>query len=809
MKKILFAICLLMVAVMPADAKKKKKNQTPPPAKKEVRAPAKQGLFNVQRHKDDWYFQIADSLLGRPFLASTRFVSTPVEAGMYGGELANSVVLYWEKREKRMLLRSMMYDATADSTEHIARAVRAANEDPIVANIQIDSTLTDSLKNRLYSIKVTDLLKGDNQVLSVYSSVKNRLNMGAIKPELSYIDHISTFPINTEIQTVKTFAVKGTSKIPAAQEAGWMTVRLNTSLVMLPREPMRLRTFDPRVGYFTDSHRVYRDDQQKVKSQRIAVRWRLEPRDEDLDRYRRGELVEPKKPIVYYIDPATPKQWHKYLIQGVEDWNVAFEQAGFKNAIKALEWPEDSTMSLEDARYSVIRYLASPISNAYGPQIHDPRSGEILESHIGWYHNVMQLVHDWYMVQAGAVDARARKMKFDDELMGQLIRFVSSHEVGHTLGLRHNMGASSATPVDSLRNKQWVERYGHTSSIMDYARFNYVAQPEDHIADAGMFPRINDYDKWAIKWGYTFFPDAKDEETERLALNKQTIEAQKNKRLWFGGEGTDNDPRALTEDLGDDPFRASDYGVKNLKRIVSQLPEWSYEEGNMGNNLEQVYNSLIGQMRRYVGHVSQNIAGVYHHYKSAEEKGAVYTIEEKARQKKALAWLEKNVVTRPSWLISEPYIMRFSTSPERLIRPLADQMLSQLLSTVTLNRLCWYANDANAYQPEAYATDVVALLFRETTTGAKVSSWNRYIQQQAVKRLIKGWTATDSNDARPFITQMLTNIRQRVRASHPADATTRAHYTDLAQQITLAFEGRTPAPAPTPRPESSLTADDE
>jgi hypothetical protein len=277
--------------------------------------------------------------------------------------------------------------------------------------------------------------------------------------------------------------------------------------------------------------------------------------------------------------------------------------------------------------------------------------------------------------------------------------------------------------------------------------------------------------------------------------------AQKNKRLWFGGEGNDNDPCAQTEDLGDDPFRASDYGIMNLKRIVGQLPGWTYEEGDMGKNLEQVYNSLVGQMRRYVGHVSQNIAGVYHHYKSAEEQGAVYTIEEKARQKKALAWLEKNVVTRPSWLISEPYVMRFSTSPERLIRPLADQMLAQLLSTVTLNRLCWYANDARAYQPEAYAADVVTMLFRETASGAKLSSWNRYIQQQAVKRLIKGWTATDSNDARPFITLMLNSIRQRLRTARTADATTRAHYTDLAQQITLAFEGKMPAQqAAAPRP---------
>ena len=254
----------------------------------------------------------------------------------------------------------------------------------------------------------------------------------------------------------------------------------------------------------------------------------------------------------------------------MEDWQKAFEQAGFKNAIIAKEWPKDRPdMSLEDARFSVIRYLASPIPNAYGPNVHDPRTGEIIESHIGWYHNVMKLVHDWYMVQAGAVDPRARKQEFDEELMGQLIRFVSSHEVGHTLGLRHNMGASAATPVEKLRDKAWVEKHGHTSSIMDYARFNYVAQPEDNISSEGIFPRINDYDKWAIQWGYSYFPNAKSEKEERKILNDLTVKTiTGNRRLWFGGEGHDNDPLALTEDLSDDVMKASDYGLKNLRRVV-------------------------------------------------------------------------------------------------------------------------------------------------------------------------------------------------------------------------------------------------
>jgi ribosomal protein S18 acetylase RimI-like enzyme len=398
--------------------------------------------------------------------------------------------------------------------------------------------------------------------------------------------------------------------LPAASVAGAVTLGLNTSILLLPKTPMKRRFFDKRVGFFADNYTVFSDSQQKVEDQTFAVRYRLEPKQEDLEKYKRGELVEPQKQIVYYIDPATPKQWRKYLIDGVNDWQKAFEQAGFKNAIVGKEWPEnDSAMSLEDARYSVIRYFASDIENAYGPNVHDPRSGEILESHVGWYHNVMKLVHDWYMVQAAAVDPKARKMKFDDELMGQLIRFVSSHEIGHTLGLRHNMGSSSKTPVEKLRDKVWVEAHGHTASIMDYARFNYVAQPEDNISEAGLFPRIGDYDKWAIQWGYAY-SDA-NEEADKKASNKLIIDSlAKNPRLWFGGEGGNSDPRAQTEDLSDNAVKASEYGIKNLKHILAKLPEWTKEEGDKYDNLSQMYSQITGQFSRYMVHVLRNIGGV-------------------------------------------------------------------------------------------------------------------------------------------------------------------------------------------------------
>lgn len=785
MKRVIVALSLGLMIGTPVQAKKKKKVEAP---KKEVRTPAKAGLFNVQHWKDKYYFQVPDSLLGRLFMVNTRYVSTPVAAGLYGGELANSQVLYWEKRGKELHLRANMYDTRVDSTDAIALAVRNASQDPIVYALKIDSTVTDTAGKKLYSVEVTNMFNADNSVFSIYNSLKDRFGITSFKKDLSYIDYIHTFPMNTEVVTVKTFGSKSTTKLPAGQETGNVTIKLNTSFVLLPKEPMAFRTFDPRVGYFTESFSEFGDNQQKAERRKIISRWRLEPKD--VEAYKRGELVEPVKQIVYYIDPATPKKWRPYLIAGVEDWNKAFEAAGFKNAITAKEWPNDSTMSLEDARYSVIRYLASDIPNAYGPHVSDPRSGEIIESHVGWYHNVMSLLHGWYQTQAGAIDQRARKPKFDDELMGQLIRFVSSHEIGHTLGLRHNMGASSATPVDSLRNKAWVERHGHTASIMDYARFNYVAQPEDNIGEAGTFPRIGDYDKWAINWGYRCFPDSKGEKDERLTLNKMTIaKLKESRRYWFGGEGNDNDPKAQTEDLGDDAMKAGSYGIKNLKRIIKHLPEWNYEEGDMDENVRSAYRSLVQQMSRYANHVAANIGGGYHDFKSVEQPGETFTPVDRATQKRALAWLEENVFKEPTWLISEPYVRRLVRVPENNIFGIADRVLDKLTSAMTINLVSKHATGAGSYQPMELVNDLVGCLFRSTATGTKATLWTRHLQRRAVGNFIKAWKVTVVDEQRPYALAAIQQIKTRLQQARTTDAATRAHYADLLQQIKIALSG--------------------
>jgi hypothetical protein len=604
------------------------------------------------------------------------------------------------------------------------------------------------------------------------------------------------------------------TSLPAADAAGAVTIEMNTSLILLPKTPMKKRMFDPRVGFFADDYTVYSDDQQKVEDDNFIVRWKLEPKDEDIQKYKNGELVEPKKPIVYYIDPATPKQWRPYLIQGVNDWQKAFEKAGFKNAIVAKEIPDgDTTISTEDARYSFIRYFASDIENAYGPNVHDPRSGEILESHIGWYHNVMKLVHDWYMIQTAAVDPKARKMKFDDSLMGQLIRFVSSHEIGHTLGLRHNMGSSSRTPVELLRNKAWVEANGHTASIMDYARFNYVAQPEDNISETGLFPRIGAYDKWAIQWGYTL-TNAADEKADEKIVNKWVIDSlAANPRLWFGTESNPFDPHSQTEDLGDNAMKAGEYGIKNLKRIIVKLPEWTKEEADKYDNLEDIYTQLVIQFNRYMGHVLRNVGGVYETPKSVEQTGDVYEPTPKNMQKDAVAFLNKQLFETPTWLLDKNILNKFSNPVSiETVAQMQTNVLNSLLGAARLNRVAISGArfGADTYQVDDMLNDVKKGVWSELSSHKTIDSYRRNLQKVYADALINilnpqpvtlpiGLPASfaalfntnvKETDIPSIVRAHLVALRSEINAAIPAttDKLSKYHLQDVSERIRKALD---------------------
>jgi hypothetical protein len=717
------------------------------------KAVSSKGLFTVHKVEDKWYFEIADSIFNREILTITRFTKTPAGGGSYGGEIVNEQTIRWEKGpSNNVFLRVVTVVNTAtDSTQPIFQAVRNSNLDPIAAAFDVKAYSHDSTS---VVIEVTDFFKGDNQPVSLNASTKRRYNLGGIASDRSYIQSIHTYPINTEIRTVKTFtsspAGGGFSifspspsvSLPGAEASGAVTMELNNSFILLPKIPMRKRLFDPRVGYFASSYTVYADDQQKVENQTFIHHWRLEPKEGDIEKWKRGELVEPKKQIVYYIDPATPKKWRPYLIAGINDWQKAFEKAGFKNAIVGKEWPEkDSTMSLEDARFSVIRYFASDVENAYGPNEADPRSGEILESHIGWYHNVLKLLHDWYMVQAAAVDPRARKMKFDDELMGNLVRFVSSHEVGHTLGLRHNMGSSSKTPVEKLRDKAWVEANGHTASIMDYARFNYVAQPEDNIGPAGLYPRIGIYDLWAIMWGYRPIDGTKDETEDNKILNKWIVDSlSANPRLWFGGEAQNFDPRAQTEDLGDNSMKASGYGIKNLKRILPDLPQWTRVEADRYENLEDMYGVVISQFSRYMSHVTKNVGGVYETFKSVEQTGNVYEPTPKTIQKDAVAFLDKELFQTPSWLLNKDILNKFSNpAATENVASVQANTLNSLLSSSRLFRLntCTIRfGSENTYTVDELLDDVRKDIWTELSNKKPIDVYRRNLQKAHAEALI-------------------------------------------------------------------------
>lgn len=694
-----------------------------------------EGLFKIHKIQSRFYFEIPDSILYRDILVVSRIVKAaagnrPQQGffGYSGDQIGEEVIQFCKGPNRKIFIKNILYQNIAeDSSENgMYYSVNNSNFQSIVAAFDIKAISLDSLAS---VIDVTDYIIGDNNILFFNSAVKKLYGLGPIQGDKSYIQEIHAFPLNIEISTIKSY-VKGDKVNSFA---------INSSLVLLPKQPMKPRGYDARVGYFSINKIDFDVNPQRTTKKHIITRWRLEPKPEDIPNYRCGTLVTPIKPIVFYIDPATPKKWIPYLIQGVNDWQKAFEQAGFKNAIYALEPPsDDPDWSLYDARHNAIIYKPSEVANASGPHVHDPRSGEILETHINWYHNVMQLLHDWYMIQAGPNDVRARSMIFSDELMGQLIRFVCSHEVGHTLGLAHNFGASSTTPVENLRNKSWVEENGFCPSIMDYARFNYVAQPEDSISEKGLLPRIGVYDKWAIEWGYKWFPDSMSQNEEKHFMNQWVItRLRENRNLWFGSEiGTD--ARRQSEDLGDNSMKASYYGILNLKRILPKLKEWTKEPNNDYNSLRKMTEEVIKQYERYIIHVSNNIGLPLWTPKTIEQKGDVLEFNSKEKQKEAIQFLQEQLFDTPEWIINKEIFGL--TGNAGVTSPIAIQrkMLEKLISDETFTNLSIWSYSLlgkEAYTFDQMLIDLESGIWKEIKNKKPINFYRRNLQKEYVSRL--------------------------------------------------------------------------
>lgn len=708
----------------------------------------KKGMFNTIQVKTDIYFEIPDSLLDRQFLIVNKLSQVPLEINDAGANKGMNyenklITFHKDTLANKIWVKTQNPRVSSPLEDAITESVKNNFIESVLEVFDIEAKNADSTST---VIKVNKVFDGNQKS---FNDVLAGLGLPtSIKTNLSYIEAVKTFEKNLVVKSLLTTTVN--------EGTGDMAVSLGvtTNIVLLSKEPMKPRIADKRVGYFTEQNWLFTDEQHKMESREFITKWNLEPKEQDIERYLKGELVEPKNPIVYYIDPATPPQWRQKIKDGVTDWQIAFEQAGFKNAIIAKEPTEqDVDFDIDDVRYSVITYAASPKSNAMGPSVMDPRSGEIIEADIIWWHNVMTSVHAWMRVQTGPIDPKARANKFSDEHMGEAIRFISSHEVGHTFGLKHNMGSSFAFPVDSLRSKSFTDKMGGTApSIMDYARYNYVAQPGDGVT--AITPKIGLYDKYAIEWGYRWYPDS---ETEKKALKKM-IEDHQDDPIYFYGEQQSYlntiDPRSQSEDLGDDAMKASTYGLKNLQIVVENILPWTYEQGKDYTEAGKLLMASIGQWQTYNQHVLNNIGGVYFDHATYGNNKNTYTPVPYDIQKRAVEYISENVLTIPTWLffnqeiIDKTYGLKsspvgpFEYSPYALARELQYTAIYYILSDQRLLRLLenQVKQEQNNGEQNFTITDLFEMLnqaiFEKTNKNKPLSILERMAQKNYVDALI-------------------------------------------------------------------------
>lgn len=757
-----------------------------------------EGVITIYEQEGDYYFEIPNELLGREFLMVSRVAGVPPGYSGFNsaGSKSAEQVISFTRQKNKILMRLKSYEAIADEELPIYQSVRANNFEPVIAIFDIEALSKDSSG---VVVDVTDLFSTDVEAISgLPQYLRKSYQVRRLDSNRSFIKSMKSFPLNLEVRQVMTWIA---ANPPSDNNAQTLSLEVNQSMVLLPEEPMRKRYADHRVGWFTVRQIDYGSDAPKADQKEYIRRWRLEPKDPEA--YARGELVEPVKPIVYYLDPATPEKYRSYIIQGIEDWNIAFEEAGFKNAVIAKEPPspeEDPDWSPEDIRYSTVRWVASTVRNAVGPSVTDPRSGEIIESDIVWYHNHMRSYRNRLMIETGAANPAARKLQLDEELIGETMRRVISHEVGHALGLPHNMQSSSAYPVDSLRSGSFTQKYGIATTIMEYARQNYIAQPGDE--NIRFIRMIGPYDKYSINWGYRVIPGAETPEDEKPILD-QWIKEKEGDPVYRFASSTGYDPSAQTEDLGDDPVKASTYGLMNLKRVVPNLIEWTSTPGEDYSELEEIYNELVFQWRRYAGHVTTVIGGVYQRRKATDQEGPQYIPVAVEDQKRAMNFLNEHVFTTPEWLLDEEILFRIEhTGALERVKGLQANLLGQVLNPGVMTRLAEQneLNPSDSYDVYQMLEDLRKGIWSElyASRPTNIDAFRRNLQREYLS-LINTYFTEDTfgggfrgpsidikdSDIRPALRYELTELKKMVnnRISWRTDKATQNHLKDIIERI--------------------------
>ncbi|WP_316815714.1 zinc-dependent metalloprotease [Pedobacter nyackensis] len=715
----------------------------------------KTGLFKVHKVDERYYFEIPDELLSRTFLFSTRLSKVPTGSPRFGGDLMNTMIVSFEKAPgDKLYVRAVTNVAQSDDSNELAKAVKNSTIDPIIMVLDLKTRSNDGKSS---VIDMTDFFLKDNLISGFHPAAKRQMGTGTPAADRSAILSMEAYPVNIEVRSMKTYSLGAAPKpagegaegaaAPTASNAG-VTFEISNSVMVLPKDAMQLQAHDPRVGFKSDDYLVFSDQQQKVDKRRFIIKNRLEIRPEDLARYKAGKLVEPKEPLVYYIDPATPKQYRKYMIAGINNWNEAFKGAGFKNAIIGKEWPEnDKSMDLEDGRFRVIRYMPSATPFVDNNQIADPRTGEIVQTYIGWSHSQVKTLHDWYMVQAGAADAGARNMKFSEELMGALITAEISRTVGFTLGLTDNLGSSSTIPVERLRDKNWLANNPFNNSIMDYTHYNYVAQPGDMVPRKGLIPQIGAYDKWAIKWAYSYTGTTDFEQDKKIRLKWINENVKPGSGLLYANQPAGikpqeiTDPSAQWEDLSSNPVKAAEYGIKNLKSLMTNLVKWTTTDENTYYNTSDIYYTMVSQYSFFMRHAFTQVGGVNEDIKSINQAGDVYAPVPKATQRAAVAFLNKEVFNTPEWIMNPEVLNKFQKPAKKgEVTKMQEDAIFYLVSTARLfrmNAVTMRYGKEKAYTVDEMLTDLRKGLFAEVQNRQLVDGNKRYLQKSAITYLLK------------------------------------------------------------------------